>query len=135
LIFLLDTNACIAAINRRPPQVRERLRRALDGGDTIVVSTIVLSELWYGAGLSGRAEKNAGLLHAFLAEVEPMPFDEEAARTAGSIRADLARKGKTIGAYDCLIAGHAMRLGAVLVTADSREFARIDGLAWQSWAE
>lgn len=135
MIFLLDTNACIAAINRRPPQVRERLRHALEDGDTIAVSTIVLSELWYGAGLSGRAERNAGLLHAFLAEIEPVPFDEEAARTAGSIRADLARKGQTIDAYDCLIAGHAVRLGAMLVTANAREFARVRGLAWQNWAE
>lgn len=105
-----------------------------DGG-TIVVSSIVLSELWYGAAFSGRPEKNAGLIDAFTAQIQVAPFDAEAAKTAGSVRAALARSGTQIGAYDCLIAGHAMRLGATLVTANAREFRRIEGLNWQNWTE
>ena len=38
-----------------------------------------------------------------------------------------------IDAYDILIAGQAVRSGATLVTADSREFARVRGLAWEDW--
>ena len=62
-----------------------------------------------------------------------VPFDEEDARAAGRVRAELAAAGTPIGAYDILIAGQAVRSGATLVTADSREFARVRGLAWEDW--
>ena len=62
-----------------------------------------------------------------------VPFDEEDARAAGRVRAELVAAGTAIGAYDILIAGQAVRSGATLVTADSREFARVLGLAWEDW--
>ena len=135
MIFLLDTNACIAVITGNPPQVRRRFRQAAGEGGTIAVSTIVLSELWYGASRSGRPTENGERVQAFAAEIQTFPFDNEAAKTAGTIRAALARSGTPIGAYDCLIAGHAMRLGATLVTDNVREFQRIEGLNWRNWAE
>ncbi len=135
MIFLLDTNACVHAIKGEPPGVSEKVQRAVRAGDTVTVSTIVMTELWFGAARSGNMDRNLERLAAFLVPLNILPFDIEAARTAGSIRAELARKGQTIGAYDCLIAGHAMRLGATLVTANAREFRRIDGLNCRNWAE
>ncbi|MGQ0677405.1 MAG: type II toxin-antitoxin system VapC family toxin [Rhodospirillales bacterium] len=135
MIFLLDTNACIAGLDDDPPSVNDRIERAIDAGDTVGVSAIVLAELWYGVAKSARIGSNSTRLLAFLVPLRIIAFDEEAAKTAGSIRAELARKGAPIGAYDCLIAGHAMRLGATLVTADTREFRRIQGLNCQDWTE
>jgi tRNA(fMet)-specific endonuclease VapC len=40
----LDTNAIIAAINRRVPSIRPRLEAAIAAGETIGISTIVLFE-------------------------------------------------------------------------------------------
>jgi tRNA(fMet)-specific endonuclease VapC len=61
-------------------------------------------------------------------------FDEEDARAAGTIRAELEAIGKPIGAYDVLLAGQARRHGATLVTSNTKEFARVSGLKWEDWA-
>ncbi len=50
-----------------------------------------------------------------------------------SIRSQLERKGKPIGNNDLLIAAHAIALGCILVTANEREFARIEGLRVENW--
>ncbi|MGE5441948.1 MAG: PIN domain-containing protein [Bacteroidota bacterium] len=85
-------------------------------------------------GKSTRSEANARALAASLAgPFEVVPFDEEDARAAGRVRAELVAAGTPIGAYDILIAGQAVRSGATLVTANSREFARVRGLAWEDW--
>jgi tRNA(fMet)-specific endonuclease VapC len=64
-----------------------------------------------------------------------LEFDEEDAREAGEIRALLERKGTPIGPYDVIIAAQARRRGALLVTANEREFARVPGLKTEDWAD
>lgn len=135
MTLLLDTNACIAAINGRPDVVRAKLRQAMEAGGRIAVSSVTIFELWYGVAKSARVEANAARLAIFLAPTESLPFDDEDGRAAGVIRAQLERMGKPIGAYDCLIAGQALRRGLLLVTANVSEFARVSGLRWENWAE
>jgi tRNA(fMet)-specific endonuclease VapC len=134
-MICLDTNAAIAAILARPATVRARLQAVVAGGGTVAVSAIVLHELWYGVAKSSRPEANAAALVSFLnLALERWPFDEDDAREAGEIRAALARAGTPIGPYDALIAGQARRRGAILVTANQREFARVPGLKTEDWA-
>jgi tRNA(fMet)-specific endonuclease VapC len=135
MTYLLDTNACIALINGAPKTVRRRFQRAIARDATILVSSVVAFELWYGAAKSQRRESNAERLQAFLAgPLEWTDFDDEDAREAGLVRADLETAGKPIGAYDVLIAGQARRRGATLVTSNVAEFARVAGLKWEDWA-
>ena len=134
--YLLDTNACIALINGKPPAVRGKFKKATDGGGQVFVSSIALSELWYGVAKSSRREFNEKRLEAFLAgPVQPLAFEDEDAEIAGAIRADLESFGKPIGAYDLLIAGQAMRNKLVLITANLSEFARIKALTWADWGK
>jgi tRNA(fMet)-specific endonuclease VapC len=63
------------------------------------------------------------------------PFDAEAARHAAVVRAALGRSGSAIGPYDTLLAGHAVALGAGVVTDNHREFKRVKGLHVESWWE
>lgn len=56
------------------------------------------------------------------------------ARVAGAIRAELEATGHPIGPYDLSIAGQARGRALVLVTANSREFERVDGLEWEDWS-
>ena len=133
--YLLDTNACIALINGSEANVRRRFQRAVARESVILLSSIVAFELWYGVAKSQRKESNAVRLDAFLAgPLEWTLFDEEDARAAGTIRAELEVVGKPIGAYDVLLAGQARRHSATLVTANAREFARVSGLKWEDWA-
>ena len=133
--YLLDTNACIALINGTPMDVRRRFQRAAARHSTVLLSSLVAFELWYGVAKSQRKESNTQRLDAFLAgPLEWVLFDDEDARVAGTVRAELEAAGKPIGAYDVLLAGQARRRGATLVTSNAREFARVAGLKWEDWA-
>ena len=133
--YLLDTNACIALINGTPKEVRRRFQRAIGRDASILVSSVVAFELWYGVAKSQRKEANTQRLEAFLAgPLEWTPFDEEDAQEAGRVRAELEIAGKPIGAYDVLIAAQARRRGATLVTSNVAEFDRVTGLKWEDWA-
>jgi len=132
---LLDTNACIALINGTQAGVRRRFQRAVARDRAMLVSSIVAYELWYGVRRSQRKEANTQRLEVFLAgPLEWTPFDDDDARAAGDVRAELEAAGTPIGAYDVLLAGQARRRGATLVTSNVREFGRVAGLKWEDWA-
>jgi tRNA(fMet)-specific endonuclease VapC len=134
-MICLDTNAVIAAINRRVPALRTRLQQAFADRLVVGIPAIVLYEMWYGIKKSVRPGENAATLATFLAlDVTPWSFEGEDAEEAGDIRAAMERAGTPIGAYDVLIAAQARRRGALLVTANTREFARVPGLRMEDWA-
>lgn len=136
MIYLLDTNACIALINGKPVSVRNRFQKAIEAGEQVNVSTVALFELWYGVEKSEQRESNKNRLQTFLSgPITVISFDEEDAKSAGVIRAVLEKAGRPIGAYDLLIAGQAVRNKNTLVTANSKEFGRVKGLSWEDWAK
>jgi tRNA(fMet)-specific endonuclease VapC len=129
--YLLDTNICIYLIKRKPPIVIDKLKNAHDSG--VGISSITLSELEYGVQKSATIERNALNLLRFLAIFEIVSFDESAAQMYGIIRAKLEKKGQLIGGMDMLIGAHAHSLNMILVTNNTREFERIDGLRLEDW--
>lgn len=134
--YLLDTNACIALINGNPPSVREHMQMATSAGANILVSSIALFELWYGVAKSTRQDFNRKRLEAFLSgPILILPFDDADSQSAGELRASLEASGRPIGAYDLLIAGHALRHQLTLVTSNAPEFSRVRGLEWQDWGK
>ena len=134
MTYLLDTNACIALINGAPKAVRDKFQRAVRKDATVLLSSVVAFELWYGAAKSQRREASAERLQAFLTgPLEWIDFDDEDAREAGMVRTELEAAGKPIGAYDVLIAGQARRRRATLVTSNVTEFSRVGGLKWEDW--
>ena len=129
--LMLDTNICIYIIKQRPPAVLEHFRQYCVGD--IGISTVTLSELRYGVCKSQHIEKNTKALDEFIVPLEIWPFDEDAARIYGDIRASLERAGTPIGSMDMLIATHAVSLGVTLVTGNTREFSRVAGLMLTDW--
>ena len=69
----------------------------------------------------------------FLSEIQIVPFDDLAAQAYGVVKADLQKKGTPIGPLDILIAAHAKALNLTLVTNNTKEFARVDGLELEDW--
>jgi tRNA(fMet)-specific endonuclease VapC len=133
--YLIDTNACIALMNGSEANVRRRFQRAVARKGTILLSSIVAFELWYGVSKSQRTDSNTQRLETFFAgPLEWTLFDEDDARVAGAIRAELEAVGQPIGAYDVLLAAQARRRGATLVTSNAKEFGRVRGLKWEDWA-
>jgi tRNA(fMet)-specific endonuclease VapC len=134
-MICLDTNAAISLLSGRGTPVRSRFEEALKSGETVAASSIVLFELWFGSAKSVRREGNARKIVELVASpIDVLNFDEDDAREAGDIRADLRRKGTPIGPYDILIAAQARRRDALLVTANVREFARVPRLRTEDWS-
>lgn len=132
--YLLDTNVCIALLNGTPKVVRERFAVMVRTDSPLFTSSIVTHELWYGVAKSELVERNARKLQGFLSrEVTVLEFSERDSQTAGEIRTELERQGQRIGEYDTLIAGQAFARNLVLVTANTREFERVNGLAVEDW--
>jgi tRNA(fMet)-specific endonuclease VapC len=130
-MFLLDTNICIYLIKKHPERVLRHLEAKQPG--EVGISSVTVGELDFGVKKSAQPERNARALLLFLAPLVVLPFDELAARSYGTVRADLERRGKPIGPLDTLIAGHALALGATLVTNKVREFTRVGGLSVENW--
>ena len=129
-MILLDTTICIYLINARPPAVLERFRQYRLGD--IGLCSVVAAELAYGVAKSGSA-RNRQALEMFLAPLTILPFDEAALWAYGDLRADLERRGTPIGSLDTMIAAHALSQQALLVTNNSREFAKVPGLQLDNW--
>ncbi len=132
--YLLDTNICIALINLSSRKARARFMQAAQRNAKISTSSIVAHELWYGVAKSQLTAQNARSLAAFLGGNIPiLDYTGQDARVAGEIRAQLERQGARIGEYDTLIAGQALARSLVLVTANTKEFSRVRGLAVEDW--
>jgi tRNA(fMet)-specific endonuclease VapC len=99
----------------------------------VCISSIVASELYFGAVKSTLPSKNLALLDALLKHVPILPFGAAAATRYGLVRLDLERQGAPIGPLDTLIAAHALAEGMTLVTNNRREFDRVAALAVENW--
>ena len=135
--YLLDSNACIAIINKKASQKFEIcLNDALERAGKLFVPSVGAHELWFGVAKSDRVQVNGYNLEQFLkAPFQILAFDKDDARMSGEIRAELARRGTPIGPFDTLIAGQALARGMTLVTANVREFSRVDGLRLEDWTQ
>lgn len=127
--YLFDTNAVIALLNDVESPLGRRARRHKPAD--ICISSVVAHELFYGAFKSQRAAHNVALVDSLQFEV--LEFDKEDARQAGQIRVQLALKGTPIGPYDVLIAGQAKARKLILVTGNTDEFKRVEGLSVEDW--
>lgn len=127
---LLDTDTVIALLRGN-----DMLARKVRGfpAKSLAISMVTVYELRVGVEKSGNSEKNRRFLGDALAPFALLPFDDAASSEAAKVRAFLEQKGKGIGPYDTLIAGHALSLNVRLLTANTREFGRVPGLKLENW--
>ncbi len=131
MTYLLDTNACIKYLNGRTEKIREQLE--LKTPQEIVLCSVVKAELFYGVKKSARPEKNLEKLSKFLNRFVSLPFDDKASEIYGKIRVQLEKIGTPIGPNDLLIASIAISNNLILVTHNTREFGRVEGLKLEDW--
>jgi tRNA(fMet)-specific endonuclease VapC len=131
--FLLDTSICISLLNGRNPHLTKRL-----GGvpaREVVVSSVAWFELMFGASKGTNRHEVDDRLRAFARQFEVVPFDIAAAAAAEVVRSELEKTGRPLGAYDTLIAGHALALEVTLVTPRTSEFKRVPRLRTADWLD
>lgn len=131
--YLLDTNICIYAMNRSSVQVLRKFSE--HGAEALFINALIASELAYGVERSATAlrEQNRTRLTQFLQVMPILPYEADAIWPFAKERQRLKVLGTPIGDIDMLIASHALAQGLTLVTNNTREFERIDGLKLENW--
>jgi tRNA(fMet)-specific endonuclease VapC len=131
MIFLPDTNAVSAYMRGDNPRLVDKMRNSFG---ELCLSVIVLAEREF--GVAKGSNSNARLKLAELARTLPVePFTRDDSTHYAAIRHDLEARGAGIGPMDTLIAAQALRLGATVVTRNTREFGRVTGLKIENWQD
>ena len=131
MAVLLDTNVCIHFMKNVYPQLTERLL-SHDPAE-LLISSVTVFELEYGAEKSSWGEKAKTQLALFLAPFNILPFTADDAAVAGKLRRYLERRGTMIGPYDLQIAAQALSRNIPVVTHNTGEFRRVPDLQVEDW--
>ncbi len=134
--YMLDTNICSFIMRGKPVTVLARLRKAVSEQRGLVISAITYMELRRGACNPKASPRLHQAIDQFLTRVHGiLPFDKAAADASAKVYGQLAAKGQVIGGNDISIAGHCLAKGCILVTNNTREFERVEGLGIEDWVE
>jgi tRNA(fMet)-specific endonuclease VapC len=129
--LLLDTSVISDFVKGEPGTVERLLATP---PSKVAVPVLARFEVSYGLELDRRrARRLRDRLDAFFSSVTVLPFEVADADEAARVRAELRRVGRPIGPYDVLIAGMARNRSLVLVSANSREFMRVESLTVENW--
>jgi tRNA(fMet)-specific endonuclease VapC len=131
LRYMLDTNMCIYLIKNQPEQVARRFAECFVGD--VVMSAITFAELEYGVAVSANPKRERANLDALVDDIPVAPFDAAAGRAYGPLRK--ATRDIKKDHLDKLIAAHAVSLDVVLVTNNTKDFARYPGVRIENWLE
>jgi tRNA(fMet)-specific endonuclease VapC len=129
--FMLDTNAASALLKG---QSRIVARLAAETPEHLCLSVVTEAELLFGVAKRPEARKLRAAVDELLAAIEVLPWSSATAQRYATIRAELERRGKPLGALDLLIAAHAVQHDAVLVTND-KAFGAVPGLHLEDWTQ
>ena len=132
-VYMLDTDISSFIMKRSHDDVLNRLQTV--AVSDVCISAITKAELMYGVEVSPRRQKDQVALDEYLRYVAVLDYPASAALDYARIRADLKLRGKMIGSNDLLIAAHARCLGLTLVTNNTSEFARVQGLKIENWTQ
>lgn len=130
--YLLDTDTIIYWLKDKFPKIKYKISQA--DKDCIFTSSITVADLYFGAYYSSRKKENLLLIDGLLREITIIPFDENAGRYFGEIKASLKAKGKILCDSDMFIAAIAISNNLILVTNNEKHFGRIEDLKIENWA-
>jgi len=132
--YMLDTNICSFIMREQPEAVLKQLEQVVLRNHRIVVSSITYAEMRFGAIGKKASPRHSQLVDAFCQRLDAvLSWDMAAVDATTDIKIALAAIGTPIGNNDAAIAGHAIAVGAILVTNNTREFARVPGLTLEDW--
>ena len=130
-LYMLDTDTCAFLLRRSSETLLARIQVVPVVQQ--VMSVVTYAELLFGVQVSSKKKANQAAVDALARHLAVLDWPQGAAAHYAQIRADLKRRGAMIGANDLLIAAHARSLGAIVVTNNTKDFARVKGLAIDNW--
>jgi len=129
--YLLDTNICIHYFKGQFG-IKERIEKI--GFKNFAISEITLAELIYGAEKSQQKEKNMKVVENFAEKIEILSI-LSSLKIYGKEKARLRSIGKIIGDLDLFIGSTAIVNDMIMVTRNTREFERLDGIRIENWID
>ncbi len=133
--YMLDTNICVFVLRNKANQAINVIRNIKKHkANDICISAITYAELMHGVEKNVNPDKKRLALLLFLSSIGVLDFNQDAADEYGKIRANLEKQGNIIGTMDMLIAAHAKSQGLTIVTNNTKEFMRVDGLEVEDWS-
>jgi len=133
--FSLDTNILVEVLRRRNTASRAAFSRAVLTGQPLVASILVHHELLFGVAMHPEPDVERRNVQRLMDQIAIEPFNRGDFETAAIVRADLRRRGLSIGPYDVLIASQALSRGWTILTSNVREFSRVSKLQIADWPE
>jgi len=130
-LYMLDTNTCAFVLRRSSQALLDRMQTVPLKRQ--VMSMVTLAELLYGVQISSQKKKNRAAVDALTRHLSVIDWSRDAAEHYAEIRADLKKKGQSIGLNDLTIGAQARSLGAVVVTNNVKDFRRVKGLKYENW--
>lgn len=121
-MIVVDTDVLIDFLAGRDPAA-DSVARGLEQG-SLATTAVNRFELLCGAR-GPRQEKH---IRQLLEALPTLPLDRAAADRAAQVRRKLEQRRESIGMGDSLIAGIVLTHGGILLTRNSRHFARVEGL-------
>lgn len=114
--ILLDTTVLVDALLARKDR-RGLLAQLVREGHELYTTALNLAEVY--GGMHPPEEKATS---TFLASFNCFVIDETTARTAGFLKAQWARKGRTLTIVDCAVAAAAIGHQCILATDNRKDF-------------
>ena len=119
MLYMLDSNICGYIIRNKPEYIKEKFK-AIESEHEVVLSSIVVSELLYGAKKKD-SEKLTKIVNSFIDNFTILDFDKLASKEYAKIRVSLEPSGNIIGSNDLFIASHVKSIDTILVTNNMKE--------------
>ncbi len=134
-LFMLDTDTCIFLMRGESPALAVKVQAV--PLQQQVMSAVTFAELTYGVQASAAAKRkqNQSVLDSLVLHLAVLDWPQDAAKHYAEIRTDLKKRGAQLGAADLMIAAHARAMGAIVVTNNVKDFARVKGLEVENWTK
>jgi len=129
--YLIDTNIVIYFLKGKY-YIKDKIRQI--GLDKCTISEITLAELYYGAEKSDFPEDNIKIINDFIDDITIIPIFNSI-QIFGKEKARLRKIGKIISDFDLLIGSTAIAYDLTMVTRNTSEFERLEGIDLLDWTK
>ena len=113
------------------PHLKEKLLSF--NPEMIEIPSMTKAELLYGAEKSRRKEENLEKVNEFLMPFQIKGFNDAETAVYAAIRKKLEEDGNLIGPNDMIIASIVLANNGTLITNNTKEFNKINGLKIEDW--
>ncbi len=130
--YYLDTNICIYFLKGQNIKLKQNILSK--NPNNIKIPSVTKAELLYGAEKSQQKNDNIEKVNQFLFPLELIGFNDKECIEYSKIRSKLEKKGEIIGPNDLMIAAIVKANNGILITNNTKEFARVKGLKIMDWS-